>query len=394
MTCLNRERLTIYSRIILVLYLLIGGYSVVGGLLGGGPGLTDVLGKPVGTDFSNYWVASRLALAGEPGAVYDFPRLEAAQEAATGVKFPLAFSYPPTFLLLILPLALLPYLASLCVWLAVTLSGYLWVVRRIAPHPLTIWLTLAFPGTFQNFFHGQNGFLSAALLGGGLLLLERFPLWGGMLLGLLSYKPHLGVLIPVALLAGRRWSALGGAAASAGALALASALMFGQETWVAFFKSIPFTMELLNTGSVPWHKMATIFAAARLAGAGVGVARLLQGMVLAACVAAVAWTWFRSDSPALRAAVLCLGILLSTPYAFEYDLALLALPIAYLAWEGHTRGWHPLEQGVLLLAWLMPMVAPGLAKFTGLQLGPLVLAALLVLGLRRVRTAAPLPQRA
>jgi len=64
-------------------------------------------------------------------------------------------------------------------------------------------LALAFPGTFQNFIQGQNGFLSAALLGGGLVILERFPLTGGMLLGALSYKPHLAALIPVALLAGR-----------------------------------------------------------------------------------------------------------------------------------------------------------------------------------------------
>ena len=84
---------------------------------------------------------------------------------------------------MILPLALLPYLASLVAWLLVTLSNYLLVIRRIAPHPLTPWLALAFPGTFQNFIQGQNGFLSAALLGGGLVILDRFPLTGGMLLG-------------------------------------------------------------------------------------------------------------------------------------------------------------------------------------------------------------------
>ena len=267
MSWLTRERLTVYPRIIVALYIILGVYLlIIPGLSGGKT--ADFMGKPLGADFSNYWSSSMLSLAGEPMAVYDFPRLIATQEAVTGVKFPLAFSYPPTFLLMILPLALLPYLASLVAWLLVTLSNYLLVIRRIAPHPLTPWLALAFPGTFQNFIQGQNGFLSAALLGGGLVILDRFPLTGGMLLGALSYKPHLAALIPVALLAGRCWRALAGAVISAVALALLSALIFGLGTWKAFYQSIPFTAALLNSGSVPWFKMPTIYAATRLVGGG------------------------------------------------------------------------------------------------------------------------------
>ena len=125
---------------------------------------------------------------------------------------------------MVYPLAFLPYLVSLCVWLATTLIAFVAVVRRIAPHPLTPWLALAFPGAFQNFFNGQNGFLSTALLGSGLLLLNQSPWVAGFLLGLVSYKPHLFALVPVALLAARRWQALVAALVTALLLALASFL--------------------------------------------------------------------------------------------------------------------------------------------------------------------------
>ena len=296
MSWLNRERLTVYPPIIVALYIILGAYLLIIPGLRGGKAI-DFMGKPLGADFSDYWSASSLALVGDPMAVYDFSRLIATQEAVTGVKFPLFFSYPPIFLLMVLPLALLPYLASLAPWLAVTLSIYLLVIRRIAPHPLATWLALAFPGTFQNFIQGQNGFLSAALLGGGLLILDRFPLTGGMLLGALSYKPQLAVLIPVALLAGRYWRALAGVIISAGSLALLSALIFGLGTWKAFYQSIPFTAELLNSGSVPWFKMPTIYAAIRLAGGGLVIAQVLQGIAMLSSIIMVSWTWLRISSP-------------------------------------------------------------------------------------------------
>ncbi len=273
----------------------------------------------------------------------------------------------------------MPYLASLLIWNTVTLSAYLSVIRRIAPHPSTIWLTLAFPGTFQNFFHGQNGFLSASLIGGGLLLLDSFPVLGGLLLGLVSYKLQLAVLIPIALIAGRRWQALAAAAASALTLALASFLVFGQGVWIAFLKNLSLPMQLVKLGALPVYKMATVFAATLLLGGSSLLAGILQGLVMLAVAAVVIWTWSRPGIPlARRASVLVLGILLFTPFTFEYDLTLLVLPLAWLAWEGYTQGWPAKMQGFLFLGWLMPIIAPLLAKMTYLQVGPMILAALII----------------
>ena len=373
-----QQRLSIYARVLTVTYLGLWVFWMLSG-----SGWTDRTGLPVGGDFGHYWVAASLALRGEAPAVYDYPRLLAQEQALFGPELALPFLYPPTFLLLLLPLAALPYPASLAAWLLTTLAGYLVIIRRLAPHPLTLWLTLAFFGTFQNFIHGQNGFLSAALLGGGLLLLDRSPGAGGLLLGLLTYKPHLAVLLPVALAAGRRWRALLAMLGAAAALGLASLLALGPEVWAAFFKNIPVTLNLLKGGEVALSQMPTVFCATLLAGGGLTAARLLQGLTMLAVTAAVIRVWAGEGSPARRGAVLVLSMLLFTPYVYDYDLALLALPLAWLGWEGYSHGWRPLEPGLLILGWCMPMFAQVLAKAASLQVGPLVLALLLVMALKR-----------
>lgn len=372
------QRLAIYARALVVTYLLLWGFWMLTGA-----GLTDRTGLPVGGDFAHYWVAASLAWQGNPAAVYDYPRLLALEQATFGPELALPFLYPPTFLLLLLPLAAFPYLISLAAWLFFTLWGYLGIIRRLAPHPLTLWLALAFFGTFQNFIHGQNGFLSGMLLGGGLLLLDRSPWTGGLLLGLLSYKPHLAALIPVALVAGRRWPALLAMITAAASLGVASILVLGPEVWTAFFKNLTVPVKLLTTGELALEQMPTVFCATLLAGGGLALARILQGLVMLAAAAGVVWVWSGASPAPLRSAVLVLSILLFTPYVYDYDLALLALPLAWLGWQGYTHGWFPHEQGLLLLGWCMPMFAQVLAKALRLQLAPVVLALLLIMAWKR-----------
>ena len=84
-----------------------------------------------------------------------------------------AFFYPPPYLLICLPLAPLPYFASLALWLGATGAAYWRVLRAYAGARLR--RILAFPAFLVNAGHGQNGFLSAALIGGGALLLDKRP---------------------------------------------------------------------------------------------------------------------------------------------------------------------------------------------------------------------------
>jgi len=383
---LLNKLLTVAPPILVALYLIMWGQWMIGG-----SGLLDRSGVPIGGDFSHYWIAARLAWAGEPASAYDPLRLQAWFKDYFGVGTHLIWLYPPTFLLLLLPTAWLPYLAAWLVWILLTLVGFVLIVRRLAPHPSISWWILAFPGTFQNFGYGQNGFLSAILLGGGLLLLESRPFLGGLLLGLFTYKPHFVVLVLLALLAGRHWQALGGLLIGALGLGLASLWVFGPVPWQVFLESLQSSMQIVGSGKVgvggtlPLIKITSVFATLRLVGAGTVAALVGQAAVSLTVAAAVVWVWARRAGVAGRNALLVLGVLLFTPYEFVYDLTLLALPLAWLGWQGYRLGWDRTEPLALFLGWLTPLISLPLADAGKIQVAPLIFAWLFILAWRRTR---------
>ncbi len=374
------ERIYLYSRYLFVVvsflggypYLLYGCYWIIAGLLTK-PGFTDLMGKPLGSDFVAFYAASKLALQGDPAGIYSIAKIHVLEKLVIGADVGLRpWHYPPSFLIIVIPLSLFPYCISFGLWILSTLYGYLWMVRRIAPHRLTPWLFLAFPPAINNLFYGQNGFLSTMLLGGGLLLLDSRPFMGGLLLGVLSYKPQLAILLPVALLAGRNWRALIGAVVSAISLALISLIVFGIATWKAFFHNIPYATEVLKYHKEYWSNMPTIFAGARFLGAGLPMTEVLQGAIALAAMGVVAWIWWRGVSLPLRASSLTLAIFLTAPFAFEYDLALIALPFAWLGWEEVSTGRRT-GQRILAICWMATFLSIWLP---GLQLSLLYLLAM------------------
>lgn len=347
-------------------YLAIGGYIVWGSWHK--PDLVDLSKKPVGSDFLTYWAASKVAGTQPPAAVFSRQAMTEVEREVIGAEIsPRIWNYPPTFLLMVLPLSWLPYLVSFLSWLAVTGCSYVYVIRRIIPKHPAAWLCLLFPGAVSNFLYGQNGFLSTAFLGLGLLLLDRHPFLGGSVLGLLSYKPQMACLIPIALIAGRCWKALAGAVLAAVGLALASLFLLGSEVWIGFFKNLPLAAGLLDKAHL-WEKMPTVFAAARLAGASHTLAMIIQAVSTALVITVVARVWSRSVSLPHRGSVLALGVILATPYAFAYDLTMLGLPFAWLGWEAYTNDSIAEEVGLLLvwacLAWFC-LGFPGILKWLG-----------------------------
>lgn len=379
MTWLNERRLRDYPRIFVAIFAVAGIAWIAMS-----DGMVDVKGKPLGYDFITFYSAAEVAREQGASAVYDLRAMWAAQRAvAPGIAQPYAWHYPPTFLLLVLPLALLPYFAALAGMLAATLVAYVAVLRRIAPHPLTLMLALAFPATFLNLFHGQNGFLNAALFGAALLALKPRPVLAGILFGLLSYKPHLGILVPLALIAGGHWRTIAAAAVTTIAFAGLSLMLFGPEPWLAFLANMPFLRRILEDGNLPWTKMPTLFAAIRLLGGPVALAYAGQAVAALAAAVAVIWTWRRPAPLAVKAAALVSGALLTSPYSFDYDLTLLGLALAWLGWFGVKTGFRPGEKAVLLAAWLSPALTTPIAAALGLQLGPVVLASLLLCAVRR-----------
>jgi hypothetical protein len=294
--------------------------------------------------------------------------------------------------MLLLPaaaLAMPPYLAGVAVWMAVTLPLYLAAMRRIVPDPRGWLPALAYPAVFVNLIHGQNGFLTAGLLGLALLALERRPLLAGVLIGCLTYKPQFGVLIPFALAAGGHWRAFAAAAAAALVVAGVSWAALGTETWRVFIDSTAFTRAVvLEEGETGWYKLVSVFAAARLLGASVALAYAAQGAAALVALGLVVWGWRRRAPLALKSALLVAAALLATPYGMDYDLVVLALPVAWLAAAGLGEGFLPWEKAALAGAFVLPLVARPLAEYAALPLAPLVVALLAALLVRRIARVA------
>ena len=342
----------------------------------------------LGGDFTQYWVATSLVYTNKISILYDSSLFQKTMEEITGISYPVGFFYPPTFLLMLLPLSFFPYLASLITWLLSTLVSYVLVLRYIAPHRLTIWLSLAFPATLLNIDYCQNGSLSAALLGGGLLLLNRMPSAAGIFFGVLSYKPQLAVLLPVALIAGQHWKALIFSIVSGALMIVISICVMGTEPWMAFLKNIPIPLKILEGGYqgfvLEWYKMISVYATARLAGCNILVSRVLQLTAMVLTLGITTWVWFKKPSFSIQASVLTLCTLLFFPYLFEYDLTILGLAIAWMGWEGYNKGWLRGEKFILVLGWITPVLSKILVKLIGLQITPLVLFILLLFTLQRM----------
>jgi hypothetical protein len=358
----------------------------VAGWIGLSDGLVDRNGKPLGTDFSNVYAAGTLTWQGRPAEAYA-PTLQHQAEKAIfgGREVPFyGWHYPPFFFAVAVAVAAFPYAWGLSIWLAASFAAYLAAIRAILPGKETLLIASAFPAVFVNIGHGQNGFLTAALLGGALQLLDRRPWLAGMLIGLLTYKPQFGVLIPIALLAGGRWRSIGAAVATVAALLALSFATLGGGVWQAFAYSMNFTQTVvLEQGGTGWEKIQSVFSAARMWGATVHAAYAVQ-LALGLCLAAsLAWLW-RSDAAfELKAAALATGSLLATPYVLDYDLVVLAVAIAYLARHGLARGFRDFEISLLAAAWMVPLLSRAIAGATGIPLGLVVLLALYVFTLRR-----------
>lgn len=362
----------------------------------------DLQGRPLGTDFSNVYAAGSYVLDGNADAAFDPVRQFARERAlfGAGTQF-YGWHYPPYFLFVAAALALMPYGLALAVWQTITLALYLLVIRAIVatslPPPAAatspsrrevkydwLLLALAFPAVLVNLGHGQNGFLTAALFGGALTLLDRRPLVAGALFGLLVYKPQYGLMLPIALAASGRWKCFAAAAATVALLTVATTLSFGASVWHVFALSTQFTRSVvLEDGNTGWYKIQSVFAWARMWGAPIPLAYAVQGVTAVALGAAVFRLW-RSAAPyPLQAAALCLAAILATPYSLDYDMMVLAPAIAFFAVDGIARGFAPWEKTILSALWLSPLVARSIAHIALVPLGVPAMLAVFGLILRR-----------
>jgi arabinofuranan 3-O-arabinosyltransferase len=371
------------------------GYLVV--LLGTyaqGYFLTDAQGRPIGNDFVNVYAAGRLALDGAAASAYDWPLHKAAEVRALGHDFGnyYPWPYPPTFLFAAAALALLPYLGAALIWLAATFAAYAATLRSVLGDRIGILFALGFPAAIWNITAGQNGFLTAALIGGTLTFLERRPALAGLCLGLLTYKPQFGLLFPLVLIVDRRWTTIAVATLVALAIAAASWLAFGGASWQAFFHSLPVTSHIvLGQGLAEFARLQSVFGLVRAHGGSEALAWAMQITTSIATAAFVIWLW-RGRAPfELKAAALATGTLVATPYVYMYDLAALAVAVAFLLRLALQHGFAAAEAAALAAAGALILIFPYVKTQVGLAAVAIVM--MLIVGRAIAATAAAAPRR-
>ena len=323
--------------------------------------LIDAGGRGIPTDFVNVWAAGKLVLLGYPDWAYVWKVHKEIENAAIGYTFSgyYGWHYPPPFLAIAAALALMPYAAAYAAWVAVTLPGYLIAIRAIVGHRIGWLLALAFPSVLSNAMVGQNGFLTASLFGGTLYFMERKPVWSGICLGLLTYKPQFGILFPLALIADRRWTVIVTAAMVALAMVAISTLAFGLASWQAFVHWLPITSQaFLSEGQASFGKLQSLYGLVRTSGGSETLGWALQGVLTAATAATVCFFWYRRAPFALQAALLTAGALLATPYLYLYDTVVLAVAVAFLVRVSLTTGFLSGEPSALLVAAALMLAYP------------------------------------
>ncbi|MEM8934876.1 MAG: glycosyltransferase family 87 protein [Pseudomonadota bacterium] len=349
-------------------------------------------GVIIGGDFVAFAAASRAAMAGAAAAAYDPVQFEAMLRALypNHEPFGLTWQYPPTYFLIAAPFAGLPVLAGFALWSFSTGASFALLMRRLIDDRL-IWLAvLASPTAYVAFITGQNGFFTACLILLAAFNAKTRPLIAGLAAGLLTLKPHLGLLLPIAFVAGGCWRAIGVAAITSIGLALLSVIAFGVSPWIAFIDAVFGVSENIGAGIMPLAKMTTPFSAALFA---MAAPVLAQGLALLCAFGAaiIIWRlWRHTDDPAMRAAGLCAGLFFATPYGFNYELIILAFPVAWIVMQAVRTGWLALERQLIAAAAVLPIcitIAPQTQY--GVSIGFIVVGIVFFLTMRRIAQRAP-----
>jgi hypothetical protein len=339
----------------------------------------DAQGRGIPTDFVNVWSAGKLALDGHPAQAWDWDTQKQLQVAILGQSYVgnFAWHYPPPFLFVAAFLAQFPYAIALVGWALASLVPYLMVMRAIVGRPFGLLLAAAFPVVLANTLVGQNGFLTASLIGGTLYLLPKRPILAGICLGLLCYKPQYGLLFPLVLIAASRWTAFITAGVVATVIAALSWLAFGTESWHAFFHWMPmFSQAFFTEGRATWFKMQSVFGLVRFLGGSEPLAWGFQWIMSGTVAISLVLMWRGQARYALKAAALATGTLLLTPYLFLYDMMVLAIPAALLLRIGLDDGFERYELPALGCAALLLLVFPFVEAPVGLG-SSLIVAALI-----------------
>ncbi len=293
----------------------------------------DGLNYLVGWDFLNTWMGGNVALHGHPSEYFDYHRYNAVIHHMFAANMPnYNWSYPPTCVAadLAVRVVFLPH--QLCPMGRHRVRLFLWAASDGKfDRGLLLFLALS-PVAFVIVLTGQNGFFTGALLLTVLHQWDRRPALAGVMLGLLSVKPQLILLMPLVLMLTGRWRCFAFAALTAAVMAGLTTLLYGPAIWRDYLvEAVPFQNIVMTQGiGLMLGMMPTAFINARLMGAPIEFAWALQAVMSALALAVTLWTFAKKRDPMLSNAMLLVASILVTPYSFNYDMAALIAVLAQL----------------------------------------------------------------
>ncbi|HEX3666572.1 MAG TPA: glycosyltransferase family 87 protein [Rhizomicrobium sp.] len=355
--------------------------------------LFDASGRPPAMDFAEFWSAGSLALHGKALAAYDPRLIHAAEVAVVGHPFPsfIGWFYPPLFFLVAAAFALLSPSTAFVAWTSSTLILQAGTVAAIVRRWPAFFLAMAPPWVMICNVIGQDGLLTAALIGAVLLALPKHQIVGGILLGFLAYKPQFGLLFPLVLVFGGYWRGFGSAAISVTALMLFSAAVFGFATLPAFFHGIAdaTSTHLMTNKLGMWFALQSVYGVLRCLGASASLAMTLHLCLSALCAIGIALLWWsKKVSYGVKAAAVCVATLFVTPYIWINDIPVLSIAIAFLYCERPLARseWYVVLGSMALVA-SYPFVRTVPALGGSYPVGLIAAAFIALLVLRRLHKA-------
>lgn len=339
----------------------------------------EVSGYPVGRDFVNLWSGGRAAWSGDFATLFDAKKYAIDLQRHVHpsiVENGLVWSYPPTAFWIGLPFAGLPFYLALALWLLLGFAGVLWAFRLGKMQPLPWWplpwLVLA-PGVLMVLFFAQTALVTSSLFIGGLVLARRRPWLAGALLAGFVVKPHMGLAIPVVLLALRHWRAFLATAVFTVVYVVVTVLAFGLEPWELYLGiTLPKHLAMLTPWGfrLPWMFTAQYFPLLA-SGLSAGVALHMHWLIAAAALGMMAWALPRLRDGDLQLAAAAAATLLISPYMQAYELALpalIALRIAAYAPAPGSDQYLTARYSVAIISLLAPVI--GLLTVLLLKINP------------------------
>lgn len=316
-------------------------------------------------DFDAFYIVAQRVWLGDADQAYQFLKLFDMQTEAGGGNSFMPWTYPPQFDLLLAPFALVPVSVAYSLFTAATLAFYLAVLRSIAARHFALALVILFPAIEVTMACGQNGFLTAGLIGLVCLFIDTRPGLAGLALGLMIIKPHLAIAFAAYALLTRRWIVV----MTAGAVVLASSLLctavFGIKIWTGFLQSVRDSAMFLERGYYPLFRMISIYAALRSLEVPAAAAFLSQVAVAASALGVMIMALYRRFPVRWTLGLTAMISVSISPYAYDYDFPVFGMGLALLLPELQKVA----REGERAIIYAVPMIIGAYGNLRSAQVG-------------------------